>query len=494
MLFNSLEFLFVFLPCCLLLLHAARLLGRRDLYLWICATASLVFYSYLSLEYLPLFMLSVLVNSVLGERLRARRERWPLRLGLAFNIGLLVFFKYSNFLLANISAASGQPYSPLALALPLGISFYTFTQTAYLVDASRGGTVSGTLGEYAAFVTIFPHLVAGPILHHHDIMEQFRAPGFLRPARGVFQAGLVLLLTGMVKKMFIADLLGPWAGHGFRHWAEATFIDAWAAALAYTFQLYYDFSGYTDMALGLGLMLNVRLPENFSAPYQSCSIIEFWRRWHMTLSAFLKDYIYIPLGGNRLGQARRYVNLLLTMLVGGIWHGAGWTFALWGLGHGAMLAANHAWRSAGGRLPRALAWPLTFVAVVMLWVLFRAPDAHTALELLKAMCGLKGCVLPERYAALLGGLSRFGVSFADVGSLLPGGKLQMAVTAVLLLGIPLRKEQLFARVFGHGELAAPGAPGVSFGFACAALTGVVCFCVVKAMFVAEPSEFLYFNF
>ncbi len=494
MLFNSLEFLYAFLPITLLAFAFARHRGSAREMLWVIVAASLVFYSYLNLRNLPLLLGSILCNYLVGERLKVRPGKGFLALGVGFNVGLLAYYKYTNFIMENVSSLFGWNLPNLEIVLPLGISFFTFTQIAFLVDSYHQKTRGNSIEEYAAFVTIFPHLIAGPILHHKHIIDQFRSPAFLAVSQKRFTAGLVLLLTGLVKKVAVADTLAPWVGNAFTHSAELTLLDAWAGALAYTFQLYYDFSGYTDMALGLGLMLNIRLPDNFNAPYQSRSITEFWRRWHITLSGFLKEYIYIPLGGNRRGRAMRYRNLLLTMLIGGIWHGAGWTFFVWGAGHGLLLALNRWTRELGIHLHRHLAWLATFICVVCLWVVFRATSLGQAGEVLSAMIGLNGCVLPQRYASFFGFMAGSGVRFADLSSLLPGGRYQVAFLALLLCAIPLKKEMLYARVFGSGDIAETGLDSASCRPAMAFLFGIAAFAVTKAIMTAEATEFLYFNF
>jgi alginate O-acetyltransferase complex protein AlgI len=290
---------------------------------------------------------------------------------------------------------AGLPRTIAATALPLGISFFTFTQIGFLVDAWRGSAREYRFMNYLLFVSYFPHLIAGPILHHAEMMPQLEreAAGGER-AREV-AAGLALFAIGLFKKVVIADGVGAYVAPVFDAPASGvalTAFDAWGGALAYAMQLYFDFSGYSDMALGVSLMFGIRLPLNFDSPYKAASLIEFWRRWHMTLARFLREYLYVPLGGNRRGEPRRYVNIMVTMVLGGVWHGAGWTFALWGAYHGLLLCINHAWREflhARGRradaMPRLLGVALTFLAVLAGWVLFRAASPADALAILRAM-------------------------------------------------------------------------------------------------------------
>jgi D-alanyl-lipoteichoic acid acyltransferase DltB (MBOAT superfamily) len=348
-------------------------------------------------------------------------RRGLLCLGVAANLALLGYFKYANFFVDNLDAALGLGWHLEPIVLPLGISFFTFTQIAYLVDAFRGEAREYNGMHYALFVTYFPHLIAGPVLHHKEMMPQFADPATYRPRWSNFAVGLTIFAIGLFKKSVLADGIAQYATPVFSAAAEGeqiSFFIAWSGALAYTFQLYFDFSGYSDMAIGAARLFGVRLPLNFHSPYKATSITEFWRRWHMTLSRFLRDYLYIPLGGNRLGQQRRYVNLFTTMLLGGLWHGAGWTFVVWGGLHGLYLIVNIAWQSArrrlrlqavsGGWFWRGASWFLTLACVVIGWVFFRADSLATATEMLRGMVGLNGFAIPNA----------IGVRFREVGVLL----------------------------------------------------------------------------
>ena len=304
--------------------------------------------------------------------------------GVAANIALLGYYKYAVFILDQFSAAGllGE------LVLPVGISFYTFNQIVYLADLSRRpGAAEREPVTYALFVTWFPHLIAGPILHHREMIPQLRSALSRPPRWSSIMLGLGIFAIGLAKKVLLADQVAPFVDVVFSRavLVPLTFCEAWIGALAYTLQIYFDFSGYSDMAIGLSFMFGVRLPVNFNSPYKAASIIEFWRRWHMTLSRFLRDYVYIPLGGNRHGAGWRHVNLLLTMLIGGLWHGAGWTFLIWGGLHGVYLILNHLWRTAGIPVPRPVAVIITFLAVVIAWVVFRAENVHAALAVLAPM-------------------------------------------------------------------------------------------------------------
>jgi len=396
LLYNSFQFLFVFLPACLLLYFLAARVSRDLANVALCV-ASFYFYAWrkdwsVDLRLLTIIAISILLNYTIGvllreQRVAGRRAFAVLTVGVVVNLAALAYFKYANFALWNISALMGRPYAPLAIALPLGISFFTFTQIAFLVDAYRGKARELGFARYCLFVAFFPHLIAGPIVHHSELMPQFAATGAKRWLPPNVHIGIAFLTLGLFKKVIIADTCAPWADKVFDFAGSVPFVDAWRGAIAYTMQLYFDFSGYSDMAIGLAMMFNIRLPDNFFSPYKSVSIVDFWRRWHITLSRFLRDYLYIPLGGNRKGEARRQLNLMLTMLLGGIWHGAGWTFAAWGAYHGALLTVNHAWEKRGKPLPNWLARFATFIAVIIGWVMFRASSMRVAADRLRSMAG-----------------------------------------------------------------------------------------------------------
>jgi alginate O-acetyltransferase complex protein AlgI len=383
MLFNSYTFLLAFLP----LVVAGFLLLRRTSYrgatCWL-VTASLVYYGWWNPADLWVIGGSCVANFFLGRHLAGHRGgragKAVLFLGVAANLGLLCWYKYAGLFAKTLAALGGDgPAGFIGLALPLGLSFFTFQQIAYLVDAWRGETEEYHFTDYLLFVTFFPQLVAGPIVHHREMMPQFRQrwTGWHRH----LPVALGFLAIGMFKKVVIADnaalVANPlfhFAAHGDR---ALTIVEAWTAALSYGVQIYFDFSGYSDMAIGAARLFGIRLPVNFHSPYKAASVIDFWRRWHITLSRFLRDYLSIPLGGGRCGKVRRYGNLMLTMLLGGLWHGAGWTFLLWGGLHGLYLCLNHGWHwlrknAAVPAIPRPLAVALTFVAVMAAWVPFRA--------------------------------------------------------------------------------------------------------------------------
>jgi alginate O-acetyltransferase complex protein AlgI len=487
-LFNSYSFIFVFLPFSLIVFFGlAKFRFITGATAWL-VIASLVFYGYWNIAYLPLMLTSIGVNYLVGRgieraQLGMKQAKTFLWIGICFNLALLIYYKYANFFFSSIDGLTGANWKVPEILLPLGISFYTFTQTAYLVDAYRGKTKKHNLLTYALFVTFFPHLIAGPILHHQDMVPQFhRLRNFVFSPRNL-SLGLVLFTLGLSKKVLIADNISSWVSPVFDNASKLSFIEAWAGALSYTYQLYFDFSGYSDMAIGLGLMLNICLPENFNSPYKATSIVDFWRRWHITLSNFLRDYLYIPLGGNRKGEARRYANLLLTMLLGGLWHGAGWTFVLWGGLHGVYLSINHWWRKQTILMPKLLAWMITFLAVVASWVLFRAHNIHDGMEILQTMAGIKGIVLPGEPQGKLSWLIQFGVQLKGWQELtyLPlGSKESLLILAGLTLGVALlpNTQQILQRF----------KPTLWWAVCLGAMAA---FCLLS---LNRVSEFLYFQF
>jgi alginate O-acetyltransferase complex protein AlgI len=394
MLFNSYPFIFLFLP---IALAGYFWLGRSGNLapVWWLALASLVFYSVSNWQFVPLLVGSIAFNYFIGwllieKQLGSTTRLGVLTAGVAGDLVVLGTFKYAGFFAANLNAMFSTGFV-VNILLPVGISFYTFTQIAFLVDAYRGNVARYRLPHYALFVTYFPHLIAGPILHHKDMIPQFESERTKRPDPHLILCGVIIFAIGLFKKTCLADGIQPLVAPAFGA-NTPSFDQAWIGALAYTFQLYFDFSGYSDMAIGISLMFGIFLPLNFNSPYKATSIVDFWRRWHMTLSQFLRDYLYIPLGGNRHGRVLRYVNLMITMLLGGLWHGAAWTFVVWGALHGAYLCVNHAWSNYGpavaprfARAANAAAFVLTFVSVVVAWVFFRADSISSATFVLSRM-------------------------------------------------------------------------------------------------------------
>ncbi len=472
MLFNSYDYLLWFLPAALVAFFA---LGRRPLaaQAWL-TVASLVFYGWWNPRHLPLILGSIGFNFGIALALQRGAGRLLLAIGIAVNLAVLGVFKYADFFLANAARLTGDAPHLLHLALPLGISFFTFTQIAYLVDVHRRKAREPALVNYALFVTFFPHLLAGPILHHSEMMPQFAEKTNKRPQATNLASGLFLLTIGLMKKVLLADTFAPIADAGFAAPAALSAPAAWIAVLAYTMQIYFDFSGYTDMALGAARMFNIRMPINFNSPYRATDIREFWHRWHITLSRFLREYLYIPLGGNRHGEWRTATNVLATFLLGGLWHGAAWTFVIWGLLHGLAMIVCRRWQRGGLRLPGPLAWALTFLFVTVSWVFFRATSADDAVSMLRAMAGI-GAVPAAQALAWLDGVER---TLAGILSLPPSWTLVPAAVGLVVVWLRANSNVLVLRfqpTLVNGALTALALP----------------LCVLQ---LARVTPFLYFNF
>lgn len=406
MLFNTYGFIFIFLPIALgIYLYLRRYNKQRLLVGWI-TLCSLIFYAGWDPRYLLLLLFSIVVNFTVGMHLAQTednyaRKRILLWVGILFNLSLLGIYKYTVFALYNINLISNMSIDIPEIIMPLGISFFTFTQLAYIVDTYHDKIKDYNFLDYLCFVTFFPHLIAGPIYHHQEIMPQLKTVSTRKFEYADLALGLTFFIIGLAKKTLLADQLAQMATPEFNllatNPARVSCFTAWIGALSYTFQLYFDFSGYCDMAIGLGRLFGIRLPLNFNSPYQAVNISDFWHRWHITLSRFLRDYLYIPLGGNRKGEVRRYINLLITMLLGGLWHGASWTFVVWGALHGSYLTLNHFWLSVKSNFsvieycPRhirhASSVAFTFVLVIIAWVFFRAESVPVALTMLSKMIG-----------------------------------------------------------------------------------------------------------
>lgn len=421
MLFNSYEFIFFFLPITFFVyfwLNKKRLTYASKAWM---VLASLFFYSWWNIIYLPLILGSILFNFTVGtsisrieneESKKGISRKTLLGFGLASNILLLGYFKYMDFFITNANTLLGTHLDLMHIILPLGISFFTFTQIAYLVDAYRDEVKEMDYLNYTLFVTFFPHLLAGPILHHKEMMPQFDALKNKVINYKNIAGGLFLFSVGLFKKVIIADTFAQWANAGFQSTEALNLFEAWATSLSYTFQLYFDFSGYTDMALGVALMFNIRLPINFNSPYKALNIQDFWRRWHITLSRFLRDYIYIPLGGNRNGEFRTYSNLFAVFLIGGLWHGASWMFIAWGALHGTAIVLHRAWQQMGLKMNTLLAWFITFNFINITWIFFRAKEWIDAKKILTAMF-TGNVVLSDKYAEKLSFLLNYNITFGE---------------------------------------------------------------------------------
>ena len=456
MIFNSYVFIFGFLPVVVFIFYSLGRYSHHLATLWL-TVASLFFYGWWDARFVGLLLGSIFFNYGMGYLIghcinySNHRAKLLLVISIVVNLCLLGYFKYANFFMDNLNFLttnflSGSVINITKIFLPLGISFFTFTQLAFLVDTYQGKVKEYNFVHYTLFVTYFPHLIAGPVLHHKEMMPQFALRNNCKVNWENIAIGLTIFILGLAKKVLLADNFGEYSAPIFeavKAGGHPMLVEAWFGALSYTLQLYFDFSGYSDMAIGLSLLFNVRLPINFNSPYKSLSIIEFWRSWHMTLSRFLRDYLYIPLGGSQNGKTRRYTNLMVTMLLGGLWHGAGWTFVIWGGLHGLYLIINHAWRnlkqrlkwSDGGKLARFGAGLLTFLAVVVGWVFFRADNFTVAMELLSGMAGSNGCSFSPRSEFSTIGEILKGMGAQFIGTLTISNLSSSKIIKLLILGL-----------------------------------------------------------
>ena len=466
MLFNSYGFIFLFLPITLLIYFQIGKTNHTYAAGWLAA-ASLFFYGWWNPAYVSLLLASIGFNytcgtwiSKAGVKHNQVAQKRLLAFAIAANLLLLGHYKYTHFFIDSVNELAGTSWHVGDIILPLGISFFTFTQIAFLVDTYQGKVKEYNFAHYGLFVTYFPHLIAGPVLHHKEMMPQFAKASTYKLNFENFSVGLTIFFIGLFKKVILADGAATFVAPVFNMHAgmSPTVLEAWGGALAYTFQLYFDFSGYSDMAIGLSRMFGIVLPLNFHSPYKAVNIIDFWRRWHMTLSRFLRDYLYIPLGGNRKGPYRRYLNLMATMLLGGLWHGAGWTFVIWGGLHGLYLVINHGWhalrRAIGHDLKESVWWGralgriTTFLVVVVAWVFFRSKTFDVSLDILKGMAGINGLMLPVSWLPKLGGVGRWmaenGVSFGDTKTFAGGVEVAWIVVLTAIAWFLPNTQQIMA--------------------------------------------------
>lgn len=499
MIFSSWQFIIFFLPITYLIyfwFNHRRFITPGKV--WLVAV-SLFFYAYWDIKYLPLIIGSILLNFAIGTGLALSHENTThemqkhsrlinrkviLFIGIAANLLLLGYYKYSDFLISNINSLWGTSYQLPHIILPLAISFFTFTQIVYLVDSYRGETAEYNLLNYSLFVTFFPHLIAGPIVHHKQIMPQFASRWTLARRYSNVLRGLFIFSIGLFKKVVIADSFSIWASAGFDGGNTLNFFEAWATSLSYTFQLYFDFSGYCDMAIGASLLFNIWLPINFNSPYKALDIQDFWRRWHITLSSFLRDYLYIPLGGNRSGEFKTYINLFLTFVLGGLWHGATWMFVIWGAMHGAALVIHRFWKRLGKPMHPALAWSTTFIFINATWVFFRAKTFDDARRVLNGMIdinsilGKTAATIPTSDLAWGGWLSDLLLQIMPA-SLVGQAPIYAAILATFVVIFQKNSMEIACGAIGPRKI----------GYGAILLSTAMLF-----MLAATSSVFLYFNF
>lgn len=485
MLFNSLEFIIIFLPIVFVGYFLLNKTKKYSLSIAWLVVASLLFYSWWNPKYFLLILISMIFNYLIGILIRksehVTRRKSFLIIGILGNIGLLGYYKYADFFITNVNSLFNSNIPLLQLLLPLAISFFTFQQIAYLVDTYRNETKEYNFATYSLFVTFFPQLIAGPIVHHKEMMPQFASNENKSIKMDNIAKGLFIFLIGLTKKVALADTFAVWANDGFQNYEALTSAEAWITSLSYTFQLYFDFSGYSDMAIGIALLFNIKLPVNFFSPYKSTTIQEFWRYWHTTLSKFLTQYIYIPLGGNRKGENRTYIHIFIIFAISGIWHGAGWTFVIWGIMHGLASIIYRAWSKFGIRLPKILAWFITFMFVNATWVYFRSETVEQAHVILNKMIHIQQIDIIQLLSRPLPFPT--GKTFSYIWVTLDNPKLVILFILISLIVVLFTKNSI--------ELLRDFKPNL------VSLVWVqlcIIFVLGSIFFLHKNSEFLYFNF
>lgn len=500
MLFNSSVYIFLFLPITVILYFFLNGRGwSRAASIWL-VVASMYFYGYWNPRYVPLILISIAANFMFGVLLQNRQAKPLLILAIVLNLSVLAYYKYIGFIIENLNSLSGMDValkfneffnSHLDLQhieLPLAISFFTFLQIAYLVDCYQSKVKESGFLHYTLFVTYFPHLIAGPLVHHQDLMPEFSRPDNKAVNWKNIYLGIYIFSIGLFKKVFIADTFAEWANQGFDSANALSFFDAWGASLSYTMQLYYDFSGYSDMAIGASLILNIPLPINFNSPYKALDIQDFWRRWHMTLSRWLRDYLYIPLGGNRNGSFFTGFNLFITFLLGGLWHGASWNFVIWGALHGSAVVIHRGWQAIGCRMPRFMAWAITFMFVNLAWVFFRAKTLPDSIKIINAMADIDSAGFSEPFAKAANYFMQplpFTITPSGMEHILPIGTLFFLLVFLPVSLFAANANELSKKHMGKS-------PDLSMCLWIAFLAGVPIFQML--FMTSRISTFIYFNF
>ena len=489
MLFNSPEFIFIFIPIVLLFAFLAQNYINKEANIYIIILSSIFFYGFWNISYVPLLLGSVLFNFLIHKKIKDSRV---LITGLIINVSVLLFFKYTNFFIDNLSLILDKKFTNYNIALPLAISFFTFQQIAFIVDSYKNKTAKFSIHEYILFITFFPQLIAGPIVRFHQFIPQLQSRK-LNISLENFSIGIVIFSIGLFKKIVLADQLGIVSDNVFLQSNQHTlsFFESWGGILAFTFQIYFDFSGYSDMAIGLGQIFGIRLPLNFNSPYKSKSIIDFWRRWHISLSSFLKEYIYIPLGGNKKGTFIKYLNILVVMILGGIWHGAGWNFILWGFSHGILLIINHEINRKNIKifLPTLAKQIITFLLVTITWVLFRAENILSIKNFYSGMIGQNGFYLDHRLEKFIPFTSSLIIfEGLHIGSFDLGGVFYIAISMLII--------SLFANTNEIINKKEKSLINLKFDFNIkgSIYLATILFISIQLMFNIPKTEFLYFDF
>lgn len=485
MVFNSYSFLFIFFPLSVVIyfvLNRTTTSAIGKIFLIIC---SCYFYQSLAGSNLYLLLGSITINYICGYLIHefidsSARRKFLLYIGILSNLSLLIYFKYTYFIVDNINSFLSTPLFLHDIILPLGISFYTFQQIAYLVDCYRNNISGNRFFDYCLFVSFYPQIVQGPIVYQLELTPQFNKPRNWRHHWDNIAKGLFIFSIGLAKKILVADQIAEFVNYGFSHPEGLDFFAAWATSLGYTLQIYFDFSGYMDMALGVGYCFNVSLPSNFNSPYKALSIQDFWRRWHITLTRFLREFVYIPIGGNRRGRLRTYLNIFITFLIGGIWHGAGWTFLFWGFFHALGCVGQRLWENTGIRLPKIIAWFLTFNFINVTWILFRAESLDTMKTLVRSMAGLNSWHMPEFSALMPSNLVQQINRLSDVIEKTPQWGSCLIVIAVLLSFCLIYKNSV--------ELVEHFQPKPALALIIALLA------VISTVYIDKSTQFIYYQF
>lgn len=484
MLFNSYEFIFLFLPITLVIYFWLNKYNKNRLAKAWLVIASLYFYSYFHKSYLILITVSILVNYYIGQKLsddkyNVIQRKMFLIMGIVFNLGGLGYFKYYDFFVSNINIVLGINLPLLHILLPLGISFFTFQQLSFVIDSYKRYHLSYDFLDYCLFVTFFPQLIAGPIVLPTEMLPQFEAEENKKINWENMNKGLYIFSIGLAKKVIIADTIANFANVGFDMMNKLNFVEAWLTSISYTLQLYFDFSGYCDMAMGIGLMFNIVLPANFNSPYKSTNIQEFWKRWHMTLGRFMTNYLYIPLGGNRKGEIKTLRNLFIVFLASGIWHGAGWNFVIWGMLHGICILIHRVWKNSGRKLNKLVGWFITMNLVNIFWVFFRAETVSAAMKVIKGMFDINNLYYILTHLEKIGEITKLFRDMAGDNSYF-GNKI-----ALIIFGFSLIITLKFTNTLRKNTV-------MKFGLI--NILEIVIYFVFSLYPMASGTEFLYFNF
>lgn len=447
--------------------------------------ASIVFYSYGNIEGLPILALSIIFNYYMGNKIRViegAKKKIIFVFSIVVNLVMLAFFKYTTFLFNSINDIAGTDFNFINIILPLGISFYTFMQLAYIIDVYKGYKEKYSILDYSLFVMIFPSVTSGPITDHKEMIPQFSKKSQLNFKN--IAIGLSLFVIGLLKKVLIVDNIAPWVNDVFANTETITCLEAWIGALGYTLELFFDFSGYSDMAIGIGTMFNLDFPTNFNSPYQANSIIEFWRRWHISLSTWIKNYIYIPLGGNRKGEIKKYRNLLITMILCGIWHGAGWNFVFWGALHGVYQIINNLWKKTKIELPKVIGRCLTFFSVMVGWIFFRATTFKDGINVFTKLFDFTNITLNISSVNHLGFLKNLGFKFENIITSISIPKSLIIIIILLMIVMFIPSSQKIVDHFLKDKK-----KSTLF----AVVLGIIAVCVLFSL-GSSQSTFIYYNF